>query len=690
MGDDLTREDRLPRPPLEEPLLAPARIAPARRGRELIFHLGVAVFFSLLALLFLRPPLGSLDTTIAGDLGDPVFNLYVLRWGSEHLGDPQAFWNAPFFHPTPDTTTLSDDLLGPATAAWLLERLGLHVVTAFNLLFLLAFVLAGWTASWVARRAGLGRAGALVAGICFTFAPYRWDQMAHFQILLVAFIPLVLWTFDRALVSRDGRSVAAFLAAYALHLSGSLYLALMIHPALLVILLHRLEELRGASPRQRRWLVLGLALAGSMLALVAWPFVMADPGFTTVRRPSAWRTYAATVTSYWTPPAPSLWFGQWTHRWVRPENSLFPGLSTLVLAGGWLWWRHHGWARRQVARLRADSSTAGAADHWHRWLLRGCLVLAAVGLLAGDLAVLGSAGKFSGRLPPKPFTTATVLLLAGILCWLVLRRRYRGSWHRALPGPSLWLPPWERSLLVVGLVCLALGHVAVYDPLGHFVPGFDRIRVPARFFTVTSFALAFFAGRGADALAARIGDRWRLRPLSSRVATALASIALVTLVAAELRPRPLPWSVLPEVGDAAGTYAWLAAQDDVEAIFELPCFRLTDDLRWMWQQPLHGKPLANGYSGHFPPYYQRLKDHGCWPTPDDEALELLRSLGVTHLVIHPAWEWPRRWMRRQVRAYGTGPGIEEVYAENQVRVFRLLPATEEPGPHSSGGLHEDG
>ena len=162
------------------------------------------------------------------------------------------------------------------------------------------------------------------------------------------------------------------------------------------------------------------------------------------------------------------------------------------------------------------------------------------------------------------------------------------------------------------------------------------------------------------------------------------------LVAAELRPLPLPWVSLPTADAAGPAYAWLATQDDVGAIFEAPCYRIDDDLRWMWLQPLHGKPLANGYSGYFPPGYQTLKDHACWPLPDAEGLDRLRSLGVTHLVVHPPSEWQQRWMRKQVWAFASSSGLEELYSQDLVRVFRLGPMPPATGQGARKAPPRDG
>ena len=59
-----------------------------------------------------------MDERIAGDLGDPLFNSWILLWTSGQLmrvwhGDPSAlshYWNANIFHPAPLTLAYSEHL----------------------------------------------------------------------------------------------------------------------------------------------------------------------------------------------------------------------------------------------------------------------------------------------------------------------------------------------------------------------------------------------------------------------------------------------------------------------------------------------------------------------------------------------------------------------------------------------------
>jgi hypothetical protein len=609
-------------------------------------------------IITLRPPWRSLDRSIANDVGDPVLNLYILRWVSEHLGSGfQALWNAPFFYPTPNALSLSDHLLGPALLALPLRALGADATTAFNLLFLLSFVLSGLAAAWVGRAAGLGRTGALVAGLVFAFGPGRWLQISHFQMLQTQWIPILLWAFYRQLHRPTAGRCAVFLVVYGLHLTGSLYLALMIHPALVVMAIDRWPRLRRSSPGRRRLLGITALLALGLLAGVMLPYVIFDSGFEAHRSGHEWRYYSTTVASYWTAPELSRWSGEWSEQWQRPENGLFPGVLVFLLIIGWILYRRRristkAWAMGTEPRRPLPPVPRG-------WITAG-LTVAGLALLVGDLTVLGEAGKLPAVLPPGKIPLLAGLGLLGLFIATFAYRRGADAW----PWPRLpWLRPWDRGLLLAAGVSLILGHAIAFEALARLVPGFDHLRVPARFFLVASFPIAFFAGRGADALLRR------LPPIRS----ALLAMVLIVGLALETLPHSMPWKPLPEAGEAAPAYRWLAGRHDVTAIIELPCRTRDEDLAWMYLQPHHGQPLANGFSGYYPPYYEELRDHLCSPVPDDRAVPLLRHLGISHLLVHHPRAFDRRWMRRTLWTLSGDPELKLVFEENGVQVLQLLP-----------------
>jgi hypothetical protein len=665
-------------PELRPPAGVPDRSGgaePALSARGEAWRLAAAfVAYALLAALYLHPIWSVFTTHIAPDLGDPLFNLYILKWVAHevHLGFA-GFWDAPFFFPVRSVLAYSDHLLGPGLAAAAFTSLvpeGLpRWIPAYNLLLLSSFAATGLAGCFVLRRGGLGWAAAWLGGVMYAFSPFRWDQLSHLQILLMELIPVTLWSFDR-LLARPGRGRAAlFLGCYLLHLSGGCYLAFMIHVPLAVLLANRLPELRRSGSWRVELPVLGgtaLIAAGAAGALFSRYQVVArvaglhwGPGLV--------RTYGASLVSYLTPSHSNLYSALLPASLYRPEGSLFPGW----LAGGLaLLGARDLWKRYRPAE-GAPPAAAAVTPAWRRAVLAALLALAAVGWLAGEARTwtmeVPGAFQLTG-LPPWAIHTygnPLLLVVLGIGGWHMLRRR----WGLARPLRWQQMDPWQRGLLAAGAVTAALSFPIFFQPVGRLVPGLASMRVPARFDAFTSLAVVWLA---AAALDARVRG-WRAEARWRHVAIA----ALAALLLLEVCPRPVAWVELEEEDDFPDVTNWIADQPSVKAMLEIPLADPSSpnpglvNISYMYYGTLHWKPLVNGYSAHLPAAWDWLRQRCCWPAPDAATLARLRSWGVTHLVIHrsdlPLWE------RAELARWEATGQAELVYAGGGDRVYRILP-----------------
>lgn len=176
---------------------------------------------------------------------------HQLERGASPLHDPYTF------RPVADAPpNLQGWLLG--VPFWPLGHL-FGVVTAYNLLVLASFVLAGGaTALWL-RALGLGVGAALVGGAVFALMPYRVGQSTGHLLGLVSFLlPAMLLALERR---RLGWAAAALVA---IPLSGQLHLALGAVPLLAGYAWARLPR----SDWRRAAVVAGAGLLAGLLA--AW------------------------------------------------------------------------------------------------------------------------------------------------------------------------------------------------------------------------------------------------------------------------------------------------------------------------------------------------------------------------------------------------------------------------------------
>jgi hypothetical protein len=215
-------------------------------------------------------------------------------------------------------------------------------------------------------------------------------------------------------------------------------------------------------------------------------------------------------------------------------------------------------------------------------------------------------------------------------------RRYGSVERRLFPGivalglavVALW-PPLSKVRLAYGVALLfafdmSLGFNGLsYQWLWDHVLPFRALRIPARMGLMVGFTLAVLAGHGV----ARLSVVARSKPRRWALAFALS-----LLILAEYRSRPLELSTISEVAPAI--YADLLRDrgdgPDV-AIVELPIAR--EDPTYMYYSTFHWQYLLNGYSGFFPPSYDRLVIQ-LRSFPDAVSLDALRSRAARYVVIH--------------------------------------------------------
>jgi hypothetical protein len=683
-------------------------------------------------LYYLRPIWEVFGNSLAPNAADPLFSVYILKWVGRQirLGFPDL-WDANFFYPARNTLAMSDHMLGPAFAiAWLKNP-----IASYNLLVVSSFVLCGVGTWWVLRRSGLSSPAALFGGAVFAFSPFRISHLNHLMMLTMQWIPLTLWSFDRLLAERTARRGAVFLLCYGLQVTAGCYFAYMIHVPLLAILASRWPaegRRRLLAPASLRVLVPVAALALAAATAIFLPYLrlarqlgMAHEDREIGRGGAALVSYLSPAPeNLYSPHAPKkLWdragLASWQRAFARSENSLFPGFIPTLAAGYGLWEIAR---RRRAARAAALESapppelpatvpataeaTASPAiavppalsgRRLLRRLLTWTLAAVALGAFAlGDVYTLG----FADDLPPlddwsdaTAWTVLGVVLLTclGLLACLALWRRRAGSSPHRLGSE---MDAWHRGLLLAGLLSFALSFPVIYFPLMHVVPGLHSMRAPARFDAFVSLAVAFLAAWGLDRLFERAGlagiaggppaPAVRRR---RQAAAAAAWLALGTVLAIELMPRPVRWVRVLSEDEFPEVYTWIRGRPEIRALVEVPLHPKWTETAYMYYSTLHWKPLANGYSGFVPASYDELA-RTVVLLPDGDGFETLESLGISHIVVHSdllakrargesevaaearAGAMVRAWERRFL-----GRRVELAYAGDPDRVYRIIPVS---------------
>jgi hypothetical protein len=593
--------------------------------------------YTALALLMTWPLARGLASDVPGDLGDSLLNMWILGWGAEHVprlitGQATAneYWNANIFHPEPLALAFSEHLFGEVLQILPVYWLTGNVILCYNLLFVSSFALSGLGMYLLTRdllTAGKPsgfHGAAFAAGLIFAFIPYRIAQVAHIQSLQAQWMPLALYGFRRFIAGAGRGALAGGTAALLMQNWSNGYYLIFFSPFIVLFVLHQMWH-AGRLRDVRAWrgfiLAAAAVVAGTLPFLLPYLEAQRVHGFE--RAVGEVIQFSADVYSYLTAPEALLLWGDVMQAYPKPEGELFFGFVPWLLLGV-----------AATSRL-PDPSRWGPVS----------LVLIAVLIVqaAGLIAIIFTGGFVTSIAGVPVRATDPVRIAAAIAAvttlLLVVSAPARDATLTALRSPlalavllmllAMWLSlgPRPRSL---GEPMPGLG---LYAWLYEYVPGFDGLRVPARYAMIAAVFLCIAAAYGIMAIARR-GGRGAVTAIVVLFLCEAAFLPMtVNATWGDGRIQPPPR--IEPAADAPPVYHTLANMPDDTVVAEFPFGDPAWELRYVYYSTVHWKRLVNGYSGGFPQGYkvrvallQRVREN------PDAAWHALRSAGTTHVVVH--------------------------------------------------------
>ena len=237
----------------------------------------ILVLFTALTVVMTWPQ-ARYVATHASDHWDVNFNMWRLAWFAHALASaPSTIFDGNIFYPEPNVLTFSDAMVVEGLVAAPLLWAGVRPVLVHNaLLFGAVIVSAAGMVVLVERLTG-NRAAAVIGGIIFAFAPYRFDHFMHMELQWTVWVPWALWAVHRTIES--GRPLHGLQAGIfvALQMLSSVYYGVFLATLLpLVAGLLLLSLPRSQALRAFRALALGGAAAAIVCSLYALPYLAAS------------------------------------------------------------------------------------------------------------------------------------------------------------------------------------------------------------------------------------------------------------------------------------------------------------------------------------------------------------------------------------------------------------------------------
>lgn len=303
----------------------------AQPHRQRRHTLWVTLFFIVVTAM-LTWPQAIVLTTHAVDHQDIYFNLWRLRWVAHALStSPWDLFGGNVFYPEPRALTFSDAMLVEGLIGAPLMWIGLPPMLVHNLLLLGAIVASGVGMFVLARDLTGSRGAGIVAGLIFSFVPYRFDHYMHMELQWIMWTPWAFWALHRTFLTgslRYGLLTGMFVA---LQMLSSIYYGLFLGTLLGLCAFCLLLGAHGRRLSIVKALAAGGALAAILSAAYSIPY-LASKQQVGGRSDDEIITFSARPSSYLVATPDNVLWGRAFASRGRPERRLFPGALALLLA----------------------------------------------------------------------------------------------------------------------------------------------------------------------------------------------------------------------------------------------------------------------------------------------------------------------------------------------------------------------
>ena len=215
------------------------------------------------------------------DHQDIFFNLWRMEWVRHALlTSPRELFNGNQFYPERGVLAYSDAMMVESLIALPLLSAGLPPMLVHNLLLLGVIAASGIGMFVLARYLWGNTPAAILAGLIFAFAPYRFSHFMHMELQWAVWMPWAFWAMQRTLDTgtlRYGLLTGLFMA---LQLMSSIYYGLF-----LAVILATIAAVQAIAMRRRALPgVVALGAGAAVLAVTAWVSLRTVPPGKRARR----------------------------------------------------------------------------------------------------------------------------------------------------------------------------------------------------------------------------------------------------------------------------------------------------------------------------------------------------------------------------------------------------------------------
>ncbi len=296
--------------------------------------IGLTLGYLIATVVMTWPLLNYSQLATASYPGDARLIIWTLAWDNHASLNGLPLFESNIYHPAANSLSYNDHLFGISLFTLPVYAATKNPVLAYNLVWLLSFLLSGLAMHALLVRYVRSDLGAFAGSLVFTFSFYKMlHGHGHLQQVWTWLIPVSVLCLEQWRERPTITRALIWALAVVLQALSSWYLAVIVGVVQAVVLVAvMLARVRERSARPLWQLVAAAALA----IAVIWPFARHYRALapTDVREASL---YSADLAGYLVPPE-NTWIGKaWIARggsgprWIWGEQTLYLGWIALVL-----------------------------------------------------------------------------------------------------------------------------------------------------------------------------------------------------------------------------------------------------------------------------------------------------------------------------------------------------------------------
>jgi len=639
----------------------------------------VIITFIILTLIMTYPLVFRAFDSLT-NLGDPLFNTYMLWWNWESLLNFwRDYYNPPIFYPNINTIAYNENLffIGLYTAP--IYFLTKNPLLAYNFALFLSYFLSGlgmfYLTKYLIKRVDL----AFLSGILFAFASYHFSKRSHLNIGSYQWIPFILLFLHKYKKKYEFRAIIVSTLFTLFQCLSSLHVGIF---SLILVSLFLIYHFVFNKRFRKKKILLGIIFSGIIFFIIFYPIMLPyfyhkKLGFT--RSLNEVDVYSADLISYLTTIKSNLLWGFTSVKYGKAEaQAFFPGLliTAFLIYGALNIYK----TRYKHKLLKVTKNKVYLALELINIFITLLIIFIFLIIMIKGIRLKIFWITLSVHKLKNPLYVLSFFLFLKAMLHLKLIKNYKLIYRN-----SLWIDLIFYLILILIAGFLTLGPTVhldgkeigpgLYILFYKYMPGFEGMRTPGRFYILVLTGFCILSVYGIYLLFKYIPRNFRLW-----LSIIFSLIILLenyngffpfNVVGKSQQYTNIPQKLSVKEENIPQFYRWLLNRNNDNVVIELPYNDFNLNFYYQYYSMYHKKKLVNGFSSYIPRSYYYIQ-HLLRNFPDSNSIDFLKEIDVDLIIFHSEFYHPDDAKKLESRLISDTKDFKELANFSGTIIFRLL------------------